>query len=140
MTLGSPRGKIAAGEHDGAMIVAWFTTLFAAAAAAAPPTCRSDLECSYNGRCDSGACQCRAAWSGNNCQTLDLLPTDIMRTGYRSTDAKGNALTSWGGAVLQDDAGTWHMWASELLHGCAMDFWLSNSQPVKILQSTAFVN
>ena len=61
--------------------------------------CRDDEDCSLNGACGGdGECVCRAAWSGQRCETLNLLPTSNT-SGYRGTD-DGHNTSSWGGAVL----------------------------------------
>ncbi len=44
----------------------------------APFRCRSNEDCQLNGQCSSaGACQCDAAWKGEQCQLLNLLPASI---------------------------------------------------------------
>ena len=91
-------------------------------------TCRTDADCSFNGVCANAECRCLPAWHGPSCERLSLLPTPA-NAGYGASDA-GGELTSWGGAVLQDESGLWHMWASELLGHCDMAFWLGNSQVV----------
>ena len=97
--------------------------------------CTSDADCSYNGVCKSAECHCEPAWHGPSCERLSLLPTPA-NAGYRAADA-GGALTSWGGAVLQDEAtGVWHMWAAELVGHCDMAFWLGNSQVVHATADT----
>ena len=61
--------------------------------------CSSDADCSYNGKCGGGGgthtsarneaakgvCSCDAAWAGDRCQTLQLLPT-TPTAGLRATD------------------------------------------------------
>ena len=32
--------------------------------------CRSDDDCSLNGKCGAGQCACRPAWKGDHCETL----------------------------------------------------------------------
>eukprot|EP01084_Bolivina_argentea_P016157 30261_1 len=57
--------------------------------------CRDDIDCSLNGKClSNGTCSCRVAWKGARCQLLNFLPAPI-NGGF-----KGNATSSWGGAVL----------------------------------------
>ena len=67
--------------------------------------CRSDDDCSLNGKCISGTCQCRPAWKGDRCETLNLLPA-TKGAGYRGVD-DGHNTSSWGGAVLQGPDGKW---------------------------------
>ena len=75
--------------------------------------CRSDEDCSLNGKCSSsGECACRPAWKGERCEQLDLLPP-VRGAGYRGVD-DGHNTSSWGGAVLKGPDGTYHMWAAEM--------------------------
>jgi hypothetical protein len=36
--------------------------------------CRSDEDCSLNGKCNAGACACRPAWKGQRCEALNVHP------------------------------------------------------------------
>jgi hypothetical protein len=54
------------------LAVALALTVVADLAAAAG--CKTNKDCSLNGVCTSGACVCDAAWEGDKCQTLALLP------------------------------------------------------------------
>jgi hypothetical protein len=56
--------------------------------------CRDDDDCSLNGVCRSGKCECRSAWSGHRCQTLATLPAR-KGAGYRGED-NGHNTSSWG--------------------------------------------
>jgi hypothetical protein len=100
-----------------------------------PAHCLSDADCSFNGVCHerpdkNRTCACDAAWRGDRCQTLALLPTG-RASGLRGVDAVGRNVSSWGGAVLLDEAsGEFHMWASEMLFNCGIDSWTSNSHIV----------
>ena len=85
-----------------------------------PP--QSDEDCSLNGVCNAGgSCDCRTAWSGDRCETLNLLPT-THHAGYRGTD-DGHNTSSWGGAVLPGPDGKYHMWASEMTEHCGIGAW-----------------
>lgn len=81
--------------------------------------CRSDEDCSLNGKCsaDSGHCSCRPAWKGPRCEQLNLLPP-TRGAGYRGVD-DGHNTSSWGGAVLKGSDGLYHMWAAEMTEHCA---------------------
>eukprot|EP00939_MAST-03C_sp_MAST-3C-sp1_P002855 g2855.t1 len=118
-----------------------------------PTPCKSDADCSYNGRCADANhddtdgiiaakshdtiqslpkyCSCRPAWKGDRCQTLSLLPT-TRNAGLRQVSANsGENVSTWGGAVLLDDDNvTLHMWAAEMLNHCGIDSWTTNSQIV----------
>jgi hypothetical protein len=86
----------------------------------APPTgpCASALDCSLNGACHGGVCQCHAAWTGDRCQTLALEPASLT-AGYRHVFADGTNASSWGGSVLwSEEDKLWHMWAAEMVNSC----------------------
>ncbi len=104
--------------------------LLIAGASAAAAACTSDLDCSLNGRCTkAGRCECIPAWKGEQCELMHLLGTTPPGAGYRYKTL-GGPETSWGGGVLRDDSGTYHMWAAELINHCSMGDWLANSQVV----------
>ena len=74
-------------------------------------------------------CRCDAAWKGDRCQTLALLPT-ARDAGLRLVDGGSNT-SSWGGSVVRDPAtGLLHMWSSELLAHCGIDSWTTNSHVI----------
>lgn len=89
--------------------------------------CRADEDCSLNGRCGSnGSCQCRPAWKGRRCETLNLLPP-TRGAGYRGVDG-GHNTSSWGGAVLKGPDQKYHMWAAEMTEHCGIGTWQQNSR------------
>jgi len=89
----------------------------AAAAAAA-------LSCSLNGDLvDGNKCKCDPQWEGADCHLLKLLPADP----HAGLQAPGN-FSSWGGSVEKDAAGTYHMYAAVMAHGCGLNAWRPNSQ------------
>ena len=61
--------------------------------------CKSDMDCSLNGKCDkqNGQCQCRKGWNGYKCGNLTLLPA-TKGTGYNYTDDNEHT-SSWGGSI-----------------------------------------
>lgn len=79
-------------------------------------SCRSDEDCSLNGKCMAGSCECRPAWKGSRCEQLNLLPP-TRGAGYRGVD-DGHNTSSWGGAVLKGSDGLYHMWAAEMTEHC----------------------
>jgi hypothetical protein len=108
--------------------------LFAAAAAAgASSSCATDFECALNGVCVNSTCACDAAWESApgarfGCSTLSLLPAS-RGTGLHTVD-DGRNTSSWGGSVLHDEAGLWHMFASEITEHCGISSWTYNSRVV----------
>jgi len=88
----------------------------------------SDMHCSYNGKCISRACRCDAAWTGRNCETLNLHPAKRkLGVGYQRQEH--GFVSSWGGSVIEAD-GTWYMAASEIANNCGMGQWTRGSQVV----------
>eukprot|EP01060_Flectonema_neradi_P031101 TRINITY_DN4634_c2_g1_i1.p1 TRINITY_DN4634_c2_g1~~TRINITY_DN4634_c2_g1_i1.p1 ORF type:complete len:504 (+),score=109.13 TRINITY_DN4634_c2_g1_i1:53-1513(+) len=90
--------------------------------------CRGDDDCSFNGKCNSGTCNCRPAWSGHRCETLNILPTPL-KAAYRGTD-NGHNTSSWGGAVLKGPDNKYHMWAAEMTEHCGIGAWSQNSRVI----------
>ena len=102
----------------------------AAGLAGAWPTCRSDFDCSFNGRCDaeSGGCRCAAAWTGAYCETLAVQPGP-RALGYQGRNV-GGRLSSWGGAPLRADDGQYHLIASEMIGHAGLLPWGCNSHVI----------
>jgi hypothetical protein len=93
--------------------------------------CTEEWHCSLNGRCDiaSGQCVCDPGWKGPQCATLDLLPAKPLsaRAGYQQVDGGLNT-SSWGGAVLRDDNGQYHMYNAEFVNHMPVGMWKDASR------------
>eukprot|EP00656_Telonema_subtile_P013704 TRINITY_DN16965_c0_g1_i3.p1 TRINITY_DN16965_c0_g1~~TRINITY_DN16965_c0_g1_i3.p1 ORF type:complete len:560 (+),score=93.21 TRINITY_DN16965_c0_g1_i3:139-1818(+) len=89
--------------------------------------CKTGLDCSLNGQCVQGACQCLPSWKGDSCDVLNLIPaTDATAGGaYRSAYT-----SSWGASVALGPDGTYHMFTSEMANHCGLKSYTSNSQIV----------
>eukprot|EP00536_Pseudo-nitzschia_multiseries_P010338 jgi/Psemu1/25625/gm1.25625_g len=75
-----------------------------------------------------GVCGCFPGWKGRTCEVLDLLPVDPQRIGLRLPDRDSS---TWGGSVVYDrDDGLYHMFASEIVYGCGLYSWTTNSQVI----------
>eukprot|EP00040_Diaphanoeca_grandis_P028382 m.164279 g.164279 ORF g.164279 m.164279 type:complete len:571 (-) comp31332_c0_seq2:80-1792(-) len=93
--------------------------------------CSSNSDCQLNGICsDAGVCICDAAWKGENCKTLAVLPTPVD-SGYRHPN-----ITSWGGNAYFDGT-LYHGFFSEMVNHCGMDTWGINSRIVHAVSKTA---
>lgn len=96
--------------------------------------CASDFDCSFNGACGGdGACACDAGWRGPRCGELALGPVDRGAPGLREVNASlgGANVSTWGAPMLFDGASrSWHAWASEMVDGCGINSWRTNSQVV----------
>ena len=91
-----------------------------------PGLCRSELDCNLNGRCGPGGrCVCVAPWTAHpNCGALAFLPQPAA---HAYGDSRRNH-TTWGGGVLGDGAGRYHLYAAAMTHGCLLKRWGGNSR------------
>jgi hypothetical protein len=97
--------------------------------------CKTDAQCSYNGRCTSGVCECDPAWHGEQCATLNLMPAH-HGAGLNVSDADG-PLSSWGATVTRGDDGVYHMYAAQFVQHCGFNQWDYNSRIVHAVASQA---
>ena len=93
--------------------------------------CSGHMGCSLNGKCLDAVCVCDLAWKGPACARLAILPTirNEPAAAYGGDSQLPN-MSSWGGSVLRDDDGIYHLWVSEFVNGCGLSAWLSNSHVV----------
>ncbi|CAJ1938703.1 unnamed protein product [Cylindrotheca closterium] len=96
--------------------------------------CLTSVDCAMNGECirhskdrqSPGKCQCFDGWRGTTCEVLDLLPIAPQTAGLQLP----NHASSWGGSVVYVD-GKYHMFASEIVNGCGLGYWTTNSQVIR---------
>ena len=69
--------------------------------------CTTELDCSLNGVCNAGVCECDAPWKGPMCGVL----------GYKTTPASGFSLynqsdprNTWNGAIIRGPDGAYHLY------------------------------
>ena len=88
----------------------------------------SDMKCNLNGVYDhnTNTCSCLVAWRGTTCGELALLPA-TRAAGLHAFNATSS---SWGGAV-QYDGTRWQMFAAEMVLGCGINAWETNSRVVR---------
>lgn len=97
--------------------------------------CSTDRDCSYNGECADGRCQCRPAWMGVQCGQLRTVPTPREAGLQASLDSQ--RVSSWGGSVWLDDAtGVYEMFAASFVNGCGIRTWITNSEVVRATLNT----
>ena len=91
-----------------------------------PGTCTSDFDCSLNGECQSGQCQCYPPWTASlNCESLAFAPSPLRR-GYPEP---GHNETTWGGSIALDPVGgLYHMFVAEMMNECPLSTWGQNSR------------
>ena len=94
--------------------------LSAATGFGAKGSCRTDDDCSLLGVCSGGRCECDPGWRGDHCGIADLLPLRLDE-GYLN-----ESTSSWGGRPIFAD-GRWHLFATEIVHGCPLVLFMNNS-------------
>ena len=92
--------------------------------------CQTEADCSYFGRCVAGRCVCRRQYNGTQCEAFAFAPVDPTHgSGLRTVNATtGQQTSSWGGSVLLDENGTYHMFAAEMTDSVGIKSWRSNSR------------
>lgn len=100
-----------------------------AAAALISPShqaCFGDDNCSLNGICRAGSCECDAGWKGSDCGILDLRPA-LRSSGYNHTS---EGISSWGGSIVRDpkNKDLYHMFFSLFANHCPLKSWMPFSK------------
>jgi hypothetical protein len=70
--------------------------------------CVTALDCSLGGQCLGGRCRCYSAWVGPNCSVLNLVAARNIHAFERPSNQ-----SSWGGSVIRDEDGLYHMYAGK---------------------------
>ena len=106
------------------------TAHFLLASTNLPFRCSSDEDCSLNGLCGNHgrdgetSCVCDAAWVGDACDSLALIPVPADTKG-RVWPPSSNT-SGWGANILFRNA-SWHMVSSEIADHCGLHTWTHNS-------------
>ena len=94
-----------------------------------PFFCRNATDCNNAGDCEvsSGSCSCDAAWKGQRCDTLNLLPAQSLPgNGLQAANiTTGARLNTWGGSIVAARPPSpkgFHMFASLFLNGTLNDW------------------
>jgi len=94
-----------------------------ALACASVESCSTNLDCSLNGLCVSGACKCDPQWNGDSCQLLNLKPARVgQQNGFQEKNT-----ASWGGSVVKV-GDQYHMMVARMADGCGLNCWEGNSE------------
>eukprot|EP00756_Hemistasia_phaeocysticola_P016579 Hpha_TRINITY_DN15486_c0_g1::TRINITY_DN15486_c0_g1_i3::g.173219::m.173219 len=112
-----------------------FVTALAVVAAGGKLACTSPLDCSLNGDCVLGFCECDAAWSGSKeCDVMSFAVTrQNASLGYYNDTA-----SSWGGIpILDTDTGIWHLFYAVMKNECTLGSWKTNSVVARASGPTA---
>lgn len=110
-------------------------------AMSAPPvcpavTCASDLDCNLNGACAAnGVCDCYKPWGGATCGELKFKPIQAPAPTNGYPGASPNA-TTWGGNAILFN-GVYHLFVAEMVLGCTLAQWGTNSQCVHAIATSA---
>ena len=76
--------------------------------------CTMNTDCSLNGVCTKGQCDCDSAWQGPSCNQLLLLPLQNNSGVYKDPSVR-----SWGASMWHEtESSTWHLFANEIKGGC----------------------
>ena len=85
------------------------------------------MTCSLGGKCIDNECKCDPAFKGENCETLDLLPTDQYQAYYRPY------ASSWGGSVIYSKTDSlYHMFSSDIAYNCSLHDYSQNSRVIHV--------
>ena len=116
---------------------------------AASTGCASDVDCNMAGVCDveTGLCACDQGWTGGNCSRIDFALAAppchegglCLNSTHLREDDVGYASTftsSWGGDVVIDDDGNWHMFAAAFQKNAALGKWLEQSRIVHAISKS----
>ena len=90
--------------------------------------CTSDWDCSLNGDCGPASeCYCHKSWVGEDCNRLNVLP--VQKPAHagapglaygRVPTASQSGLASWGGSIVKDADGLYHLFAAEMSLDCGL--------------------
>ena len=90
-----------------------------------PKGCSTRRDCSHNGECVGGQCQCSSGWASTDCSQLRFgAASPILGLGSLLAE---NSTSSWGGAVVRGDDGIYHMFAAVMAEHCGLGTYKSNS-------------
>eukprot|EP00041_Stephanoeca_diplocostata_P009184 m.139695 g.139695 ORF g.139695 m.139695 type:complete len:371 (-) comp17638_c0_seq1:179-1291(-) len=97
--------------------------------------CNSDLDCSLAGQCKSGACVCEKWTRGADCAELNLRnlsSASQLQAAVQPVDG----FTTWGGSVVQDDDGLYHMFSAIMADRCSLSVWTFKSMVIHSTSTT----
>ena len=100
--------------------------------------CRTDHDCSLNGRCLANTlkCACRPEWYGSQCENLRM-GISPRAASIHGVDGSHSSAWTWGGSPAVDANGTHHLFFSFLTNGCGLLHYQTNSVVKHAVAKTA---
>lgn len=97
--------------------------------------CSERADCSHNGKCVAGVCECSPGWTAADCHQLKFVSSRSRNNStrllglnaYDATHPPFRNTSSWGGAVVRGDDGLYHMFAAVMAKHCGLGTYKSNS-------------
>eukprot|EP00040_Diaphanoeca_grandis_P020039 m.106302 g.106302 ORF g.106302 m.106302 type:complete len:451 (-) comp27712_c0_seq3:113-1465(-) len=96
-------------------------------ATATVAVCSTAVNCSLNGDCINGMCECDPPWNGTLCDTLNVKPVAFPQGYGMNPTIQANINTSWGGSIVYD-GGKYHMFVNTIVNECQLSAWFHNSR------------
>lgn len=87
--------------------------------------CVTDSDCSLNGACVGGVCECVSFWGGADCAVVQF--ARVPGTAGDGALIASSTQSRWCAGVLQDDAGAWHAYSAMMDLHCGLNSWQHNS-------------
>lgn len=116
------------------VVVLALSVALTAAWPAATSSCTSSADCSLNGDCKQGACDCDLGWKGDDCGILDFLPAMAAVAGGAYGYAPNVTNGTWGGKPVLIN-GKYHLYVTEMADE-SLGNWKHNSTVTHAVSDT----
>eukprot|EP00755_Sulcionema_specki_P001645 Sspe_Gene.3301::Locus_1080_Transcript_1_1_Confidence_1.000_Length_1223::g.3301::m.3301 len=98
--------------------------------------CATDDDCNGGGLCEKGVCKCDAGMTGDTCGEVNFGKSYRCGDGGLCMSGQLNGTSTWGGGILADNSGGYHMYAAMFSRNCPLDTWLTTSRVVHATSNT----